>query len=173
MYLILSEFEIHIYRKLRTEFFPIDLCPNSKGCGAVMTINQRKKNLGSIIYRVFRFGRTGNKGRSWKIWQSFDRHYKKKVFLGLQRDRTLPLRMKSKCKCSMSKWFIRRDVTKISSCRVNTTSRQGIKQLGISFGFVFILFSYESSPGDRVHNSWGKSPALNYSPDSIVQRRAL
>ena len=31
-----------------------------------------------------------------------------------------------------------RDVTKISSCRVNTTSRQGIKQLGISFGSIFL-----------------------------------
>ena len=38
-----------------------------------------------------------------------------------------------------------RDVTKISSCRVNTTSKQGIKQLGISFGSIFLLFSYESS----------------------------
>ena len=30
-----------------------------------------------------------------------------------------------------------RDVTKISSCRVNTTSRRGIKQLRVSFGSVF------------------------------------
>ena len=38
-----------------------------------------------------------------------------------------------------------RDVnTKISKCRVNTTSRWGIKQLGISFGFIFLLFPYES-----------------------------
>ena len=149
MYLILSEFEIHIYRKLRTEFFPINLCPNFKGCGALMTINQRKKNLGSIIYRVFRFGRTGNKCRTWEIWQSFERHHKKKVCLGSQRDMTLPLRMKSKCKWAMSKWFIRRDVTKISSCRVNTTSRRRIKQLGISFGSAFSLFSYESSREPR------------------------
>ena len=28
-------------------------------------------------------------------------------------------------------------VTKISSCRVNTTSRRGIKRLGISFGSIF------------------------------------
>ena len=41
--------------------------------------------------------------------------------------------------------YMYRDVTKISSCRVNTTSRQGIKQLGISFGSIFLLFSYESS----------------------------
>ena len=40
-------------------------------------------------------------------------------------------------------WFVDnftltyRDVTKISSCQVNTTSRQGIKQLGISFGSIF------------------------------------
>ena len=37
-----------------------------------------------------------------------------------------------------------RVVTKISSCQVNTTSRGGIKQLGISFVFNFLLFSYES-----------------------------
>ena len=36
-------------------------------------------------------------------------------------------------------------VTKISSCQVNTTSRRGIKLLGISFGSIFLLFSYESS----------------------------
>ena len=39
------------------------------------------------------------------------------------------------------------DVTKISSCRVNITTRQGIKQLGISFGFIFVVFPYESSHG--------------------------
>ena len=32
-----------------------------------------------------------------------------------------------------------RAVTKISSCWVNTTSRWGIKQLGISFGSSFLL----------------------------------
>ena len=40
-----------------------------------------------------------------------------------------------------------RVVTKISSCRVNTTSRQGIKRLGISFGSIFLLFSNKSSRG--------------------------
>ena len=43
-----------------------------------------------------------------------------------------------------------RVVTKISSCWVNTTSRQGIKQRGISFGSIFLLFCYKSS--------WGKIP---------------
>ena len=42
-----------------------------------------------------------------------------------------------------------RAVTKILSCRVNTTSRRGIKQLEISFGSIFRLFSYESSRGPR------------------------
>ena len=42
-----------------------------------------------------------------------------------------------------------RAVTKIC-CQVNT-SRRGIKQLRISFGSIFLLFSYESS--------WGKSSA--------------
>ena len=40
-----------------------------------------------------------------------------------------------------------RVVTKISSCWVNTTSRRGIKQLGISFGSIFLLCSFESSSG--------------------------
>ena len=42
-----------------------------------------------------------------------------------------------------------RHVTKISSCWVNATSRQGILQLKISFGPIFLLFSYESSRGPR------------------------
>ena len=42
-----------------------------------------------------------------------------------------------------------RAVTKISSCQVNTTSRRGIKHLGISFGPIFLLFSYESNMGPR------------------------
>ena len=54
--------------------------------------------------------------------------------------------------------IINRAVTKISSCWVNTTSRQGIKQLGISFGSIFLLFSYETSRG-HVYSSRGKSPA--------------
>ena len=38
-----------------------------------------------------------------------------------------------------------RVVSNISSSQVNTTSRQGIKQLGISFGSIFLLyFSFES-----------------------------
>ena len=42
-------------------------------------------------------------------------------------------------------------VTKNLSYRVSTTSRLGIKQLGVSFGPIFLLFSYESSWGLR---SW-------------------
>ena len=38
-----------------------------------------------------------------------------------------------------------RVVTKISSCQVNTAIRRGIKQLGVSVGFIFLLFSFESS----------------------------
>ena len=48
-----------------------------------------------------------------------------------------------------------RVITNISSCRVNTTSMQQIKQLGISFGSIFLLFSGESSWG-HVHSSWGR-----------------
>ena len=43
-----------------------------------------------------------------------------------------------------------RAVNKISSCQANTTSRRGvggIKQLGISFGCISFLFSYERSWG--------------------------
>ena len=36
---------------------------------------------------------------------------------------------------------------KISSCRVNTTSRRGIKWLGISLGTIFLLFFNKSSRG--------------------------
>ena len=51
-----------------------------------------------------------------------------------------------------------RVVTKISSCRVNTTRRRGIKWLGISFGSIFLLFSNKSSRGHSL-SSRGKSPA--------------
>ena len=51
-----------------------------------------------------------------------------------------------------------RTVTKISVCPVNTTSRRGIKQLGISIDSVFLLISYESSRGNP------RPPPLNDSP---------
>ena len=64
-----------------------------------------------------------------------------------------------------------RVVTKISSCPVNTTSRQGIKQLGISFGSIFLLFPNKSSrgplsqqpgiPGPRLlMTTWGLKKGL-------------
>ena len=40
---------------------------------------------------------------------------------------------------------IMRVVTKISSCQANTKSRRRIKQLGVSFLSIFLLFSFESS----------------------------
>ena len=54
--------------------------------------------------------------------------------------------------CQRALWdcfgeHIFRVVTKISSCRVNTTSRWGIKRLGSSFGSIFLLFSNKSSQG--------------------------
>ena len=49
---------------------------------------------------------------------------------------------------------LNRVVTKISSCRANTTSRRGVKQLGISFGSIFLLLA-----GDHIHSRWDKSPA--------------
>ena len=42
-------------------------------------------------------------------------------------------------------------VTKISSSQVNTTSRQGIKQLGVSFGSIFLLFSNKSRRGPHSY----------------------
>ena len=47
-----------------------------------------------------------------------------------------------------------RVVTKISSCRANTTSRRGIKWLGISFGSIFLLFSNKSSRGPPSQQLW-------------------
>ena len=63
-----------------------------------------------------------------------------------------------------------RAVTKISSCRVNTTSRRGIKRLVISFGSIFLPFSYESSRGGHVLSSQGTSlsPPLNDNPEFIM-----
>ena len=49
-------------------------------------------------------------------------------------------------------------VTKISSCLVNTTSRQGIKQLGNSFGSAFFHFPMKVAG----ENAW--SPKVNDSP---------
>ena len=60
-----------------------------------------------------------------------------------------------------------RVVTKISSCRVNTTSRRGIKRRGISFGSIFLLFSKKSSQGATLLVA-GENPrplALNDNPD--------
>ena len=54
--------------------------------------------------------------------------------------------------------WVDRVVTKILSRLVDTKSRRGIKQLGISFGSIFPPFSLESSRG-HVHSSWGKIPA--------------
>ena len=64
-----------------------------------------------------------------------------------------------------------RAVAKISSCWGNTLSRWGIKQLGISFGSNYLLFSYESSWGVHLHITWRKSlaPCLNDSHVCTLQ----
>ena len=54
--------------------------------------------------------------------------------------------------------IVLRVVTKISSCRLNTSNRQGIKQPGISFGSIFLLFSYESSRGNLQPPPFNDSP---------------
>ena len=43
-----------------------------------------------------------------------------------------------------------RDVTKISSQRINTTNRQGIKQLEISFWFHFFFHVHNSQRSPRL-----------------------
>ena len=48
------------------------------------------------------------------------------------------------------KFSIHKKTTKISNCRVNTTSRGEIEQLGISFSSIFLLFSYESIRGKSL-----------------------
>ena len=48
--------------------------------------------------------------------------------------------------------------TKISSCQVYTTSRRGIKQLGISVVLFFFYFPMKVAR-DHIHSSRGKSPS--------------
>ena len=50
-------------------------------------------------------------------------------------------------------------ITKISSGRVITTSRWGIKQAVIFFASVFLLFSSIEVAGNNVHSSREKFPA--------------
>ena len=52
-----------------------------------------------------------------------------------------------------------RVVTKISSCWVNTTSRQGIKRVGISFGSIFFFYFPIKVAGGHSISCQGKSPA--------------
>lgn len=47
--------------------------------------------------------------------------------------------------CKSLEWAFNWAATKISSSHVQTTSRQGIKRLGISIGSIFVSFFYESS----------------------------
>ena len=49
-------------------------------------------------------------------------------------------------------------VLKISSCQANTTSRQGIKHLRISFGSIFLLLSYDSSRAGTTFMVAGENP---------------
>ena len=58
----------------------------------------------------------------------------------------------------MKKTDLARAVTKISSCWVYPISRPGMEQLGIPFGFIFLLFPMKVARS-HAHSSWGKSPA--------------
>ena len=71
-----------------------------------------------------------------------DEFYRKTVWREKRR-----LFSQAMAKATLKKLSHSRVVTKISSCRVNTTSRRGIKGLGISFGSIFLLFSNKSSRG--------------------------
>ena len=62
-----------------------------------------------------------------------------------------------------------RVVTKISSYRVHTTSRQGIKRLGISFGSTFLLFSNKSSRGPLCQQP-GKIPGPRLLMTTLLKR---
>ena len=67
------------------------------------------------------------------------------------------------CRCR----YLNRVVTKILSCQVNTTNSQGVKQLGISFGFTFLQVSYERDLGATFVVAGGnlRPPVLNDSCD--------
>ena len=69
--------------------------------------------------------------------------------------KTLHLKCWYKAKRFTTLWI--RDFTNVSSCQVYTVSRRGIKQLGISFGSIFLLFYYESSLGTTFIVAWGNS----------------
>ena len=56
----------------------------------------------------------------------------------------------------------------ISSCWVNTTSRQGIKHIRISFSSIFLLVSYESGATFIVSGENSRSLALNDSPEVSI-----
>lgn len=49
---------------------------------------------------------------------------------------------------------------------VNTTSRQGVKQLGISFMVLFFFAVPMKVVGGQIHSNWenSKPPALDYRP---------
>ena len=70
-------------------------------------------------------------------------------------------------KLHLATFINHRVVVKISSCRVNTTSRLGIKHLGVSFGSNFLLFSNKSSRGPHsqqpveIPGPWLLMTALN------------
>ena len=65
-----------------------------------------------------------------------------------------------------SQWFESRVVTKISRCWVNTTSRRGIKQLWVSFGYIFLLFCFKVAGGlinSSREGGGGETPAARAS----------
>ena len=69
--------------------------------------------------------------------------------------------------------IIYRVVTKISSCQVNTTRKWGIKQLGISFDSIFLLFSNESSRGNPWPLARNDCPAIIYALGSVHEKFSI
>ena len=92
--------------------------------------NYRTRSVSSDSFYV-KFSRTD------KMYAFFSR-------IGAQIWNSIPYSIKIK-RLSFRKKI--RVVVNISICRVNTTSRLGIKHLGVSFGSNFLLFSIKSSRG--------------------------
>ena len=92
--------------------------------------NYRARSVSSDSFYV-KFSRTD------KMYAFFSR-------IGAQIWNSIPYSIKIK-RLSFRKKI--RVVVNISICRVNTTSRLGIKHLGVSFGSNFLLFSIKSSRG--------------------------
>ena len=89
---------------------------------------------------------------------------KEESFIALGENKRPHLQMTGKCHKGLGSTCTR-VVTEISSCRVNTTSRRGIKRLGISFGSIFFYFPIKVAGATLlVGGENPQPPALNDNP---------